>query len=220
MLTWGKSNPAVASGSLSEPFGSWVCARQRFPEGKWQWPPSPARSACNHLGAPRLVVQKLSCRPVRAHTSFVSSTAMTGGCVPVLEVRSRNSPRPWEKLTWSFSTAAWRRSRFASPVANLWGAGEFLDPSSWLQSAGWSREIKPHMLEHLLKHRDLAGKEGGVAEHSGRGVSMRPLVYSQRVRMVRRTAAGSTGQGLGQGWGPIATAHQEQLSQRGIQFSV
>lgn len=38
------------------------------------------------------------------------------------------------------------------------------------------------MFEHLPKQRDLAGKEGGVAENSGRGVSVRPLVHSQRAR--------------------------------------
>lgn len=110
----------------------------------------------------------------------------------------------------SFSTAAWRRSRFVSPAVQTCGELVSFRPSSWLQSIGWSREIKPHMFEHLPKHRDLAGKEGGVAEHSGRGVSMRPLVYSQRVRRCCAQQLEALGQGLGQGWGLIATAHQEQ----------
>lgn len=65
------------------------------------------------------------------------------------------------------------------------------------------------MFEHLPKQCDLAGKEGGVAEHFWQRSARAPTsVFTEGRRLC--TAAGSAGTGAWARRGAHSTAHQEQ----------
>lgn len=99
------------------------------------------------------------------------------------------------------------------PLGSWWG----LDSPLGFHSVGWSREIKPHMFEHLPKQRDLAGKEGGVSREFWQRSERAPTsVFTEGEK-----AAGSTGTGA---WARLG-AHSHSTpravrASKGIQFSV